>query len=370
MKIAIVDTQTTGHHFEYIYGLCSEINNFAKQIDVYCNSDIYEYINENNLPAIDKNNNPELKSGLLEQPSGNWLQILRIAYRNVKKLSEYDQIIFLTLNIYFTALLFYSLFTKPSFSFSGIYFNPHVRKKNDVKNWIRDFTLKKLLKRYDCRIFILNDRETVEGLNRKFSTDVFEVLPDPIPEFYYSYLDRVDASSSTSKLFTMIGSISRRKGVFEFLKAIEQSESKNKFLIAGKVQDRIVEDIEKKVGWLKEKEINIELKNQFLSNREFVQIVTDSDVIVMPYLTKGASSGILGHAAFSTTPVIGPKEGLLSNIIKKYELGVTINPFDIPSFAHYLKHSDYVSVEANIIGMKKYVSKNSIKSFLQKMIKI
>lgn len=54
MKIAIVDTLTTGHHLEYVYGLCSELNKREGEdtIDVYCDDFLFTYIQENDLKIM------------------------------------------------------------------------------------------------------------------------------------------------------------------------------------------------------------------------------------------------------------------------------------------------------------------------------
>ena len=51
MKTAIVDTQITGHHLEYVYGLCSELNKRTTedQIDIFCDDFLLEHIKQNKI---------------------------------------------------------------------------------------------------------------------------------------------------------------------------------------------------------------------------------------------------------------------------------------------------------------------------------
>ena len=45
----------------------------------------------------------------------------------------------------------------------------------------------------------------------------------------------------------------------------------------------------------------------------------------MPYQFTNLSSGVLGYAAVFDKPVIGPDGGLIGNLIKENNLGVTIS---------------------------------------------
>jgi glycosyltransferase involved in cell wall biosynthesis len=371
MKIAIADTLTTGHHLEYVYGLCSELNKREGEhtIDVYCDDHLFTYIQENDLRRLKEWDKFKVKSGILEQPRGNWIKVTKVAYRNIKKLEGYDRIIFLNLNYYFSALFIYSLSNIPSFAFSGIFFNPNAKIKDDNKTWLRYYVLKHILKKYECNIFVLNDDEAVEILNRKYSTDAFEVLVDPVPEFYYKGLaDNHQKSDEEKFQFIMIGSISKRKGIFEFLDAIQKSQSKARFLIAGNIDNAILTKVEQKVAYLQTQGINLEIHNRYLSNKEFTKTIIESDVVVMPYHSKGASSGILGHAAFSNTAVIGPNIGLIADIINDYEMGVTINPNNLEQFIKYLDNPDKVISACNLDKMEQYVNENSIEEFYTKIM--
>jgi len=369
-RIAIVDTQITGHHLEYIYGLCNEIskNNIKNRIDVYCDEHIYEYIKRNDLSALAEEGNFNIKSGVLSKIEGNWFEITFKAIRNIKKLQLYDNIIFLNLNAYLPALYLISKFKTPLFSFSGILFNPHVRKSNSNKNFLRDHVLQTVITEANCRIFILNDKEAVYSLNKKYSTDAFEVLPDPIPKFYYSNIHPLQNNVKKELSFTMIGAISNRKGIYQFLKAIKFSKSNNKFIIAGSVNKENANLIAEKVRKLSQAGIDINLYNKFLSNKEFAQFIVDSDVIVMPYLTDGASSGILGHAAYNKKTVIGPNYGLLGEIIEKYDLGVTLNPRNVEKFAELIANNSWIEVAKNSVN-DEFIRKKTYSVFFQKLIK-
>jgi glycosyltransferase involved in cell wall biosynthesis len=372
MKTAIVDTKKTGHHLEYVYAICSNLSkeHLHNEIDVYCNDCFNNYIRENELPILEENEQFKIKKGKLEAPQGNWLQIIKTAYQNIKELSNYDRIVFLNLNPYLPALSTNALLNKISFSFSGILFNPPVKGKDDRKSWIRNFAFKFILSKYkDCRIFVLNDDEAAEILNRKYSTDAFEVLVDPVPEFYYKGLaDNHQKSDEEKFQFIMIGSISKRKGIFEFLDAIQKSQSKARFLIAGNIDNAILAKVEQKVAYLQAQGINLEIHNRYLSNKEFTKFIKASDIIVMPYHSKGASSGILGHAAFSNTAVIGPNIGLIADIINDYEMGVTINPNNLDQFIKYLDNPDKVISACNLDKMEQYVNENSIEEFYTKIM--
>lgn len=371
MEIAIVDTQVEGHHLEYIYGLSTKIieRENKMSVDLFCGHQIFDYIKTNNLAEFSKHRNFKIKTGKLVQPEGNWFRKTKIAYCNISQISEYNHVLFLYANVYFPALVIFALFHKPKFQPVGIYFNPYIREGQNPKNWIKTATLKLLLKLYpSLRLFVLNDEYAVRKLNEKFRTDAFRLLKDPIPEFYYGDNCQIANQKDNYTKFTMLGSISERKGVFHFLNAISKTKGNNRFILAGKIEKKIIDCVSEEVNQLKQDGYNIDLNDQFLSNREFAQYVSETDVLVIPYLSTGASSGILGHAAYKNKFVIGPEKGFIGKLIREYNLGYTIDPDDINSFANVMQAFNKGKRPAGKYGGQKYASENSLKQFSKKII--
>lgn len=368
MKTAIIDTQTTGHHPEYIYGLWSKLNQRKEDqaIDIFCDSYLYKYIGDNDLQVITEKG-ASLKVDKLENPIGTWFQITKSSIKNLWTLRGYDKVTFLSLNSYLPALFLYAVFHKSPFALSGIFFDPHARKVNDWKNWLRDVTLRYILRRYvRCEIFILNDKEAVGILNRRYSTDAFRVITDPIPEFYYHGIRSDCKKVGVQFTFTMLGSIAPRKGVFQFLSAIKMSKSRARFVLAGRIDERISDQVRNEVDLLNRDGFSIEIHDRFVANREFAEFVSGSDVLVIPYLSKGASSGILGHAAFAKKCVIGPREGMLSELIRDFNLGFAVDPNDIKAFSDLINELPLKQMDTG--GHNRYVAGNSLDQFYSEIV--
>lgn len=371
MKIAIIDMATDGHHLEYIYGLCQEIlkkNDYEYDVDLYCSGKLYEYIRENSLQNLDKISNLNFIIDELKHPEGGWIKQTKTAYNNIKKLQSYSKLIFLSMNVYFPALTLHSLFQKNKIAISGIYFNPFLRGKSSYKDIIRNLSFQ-ILNNYikNIKIFVLNDEETVSKLNNRFNTDAFDFIEDPVPTFFYQ--EKSDnKKENTCVRFLMIGSLSKRKGVLEYLKAIRKSNRSNQHILAGKIDNNIKAEVIQELKFMQSEGYDIKLIDSFLSIKEFTDLIDICDVLIMPYLTKGASSGILGHASYRQKPVIGPHSGLLAEIIKNYKMGVCIDPKETNIFVSYLADSEKVNESFNSKQTKVYSEKNSYENFYKKLI--
>lgn len=374
MKTAIVDTEFNGHHLEYIYGVSSFLRNYEKKnthFDLFCDVKLFDYINKNDLNSISDIKGLNIYTNSLNKIDGSWYFQKKKAYQNIHRLKDYDKVIFMNINPYLLPLTSYAFLKDTQFSFSGIFFNPFFRNEKSYKDIIRNVILYCICRMYkDSRIFILNDMKTPQSLNKRFSTSMFKMIRDPVPFFFYNKRSKSVARSGDKLTYLMTGTLSERKGVFQFLRAIEASKSKNRFVLIGRVKENIVERIESKVKKLTNTGLDVQLKNDFITNKKFAQNIDRADVIVAPYLSSGASSGIIGHAAFRQKPLIGPSQGLLSEIIKKYELGVTINPYNIKMLANYLNNGLQIKRACNFRKMKQYAELNTYKIFNDKLLEM
>ena len=78
-------------------------------------------------------------------------------------------------------------------------------------------------------------------------------------------------------------------------------------------------------------------KPGFIPDEELISLISESDVILLPYnLSHRGASGILGLAALTETPVIASKNHNISEIVNKYSLGLVAD-LSIQSFSIALK---------------------------------
>lgn len=81
--------------------------------------------------------------------------------------------------------------------------------------------------------------------------------------------------------------------------------------------------------------------------------------ILIPYTNTNQSSGVIGYASYFNKTVIGPKEGLLGQIIQSYNLGLT------------LSKPDAINIKNNIIssvipkGNNNYKQTHTVNEFIK-----
>ena len=360
-KIAIVDSEYRGHHLEYLYNVYDYLNkiNMNSEIHLFCNHRFADYAKENSLREVKSNKNIKIVEDKFDPLRGSWLQKTKLAINHLTFLKEFDEIIMMDINHYFPALLSMPSYSK-ILSVRGIYFNPFYREKNIAKNIIRKSILFLLSKLYKNRakIFILNDPIAATKINENLKTNIFRSIPDPIPEYFYN-----DINHGKKYLydFAMIGVIDDRKGIYQFLESIKLSKKENRDMISGRVKREHKVKVKSTIENLLKQNYHIDYEDRFLSNQEFVDKLSKSKVILLPYLTRGLSSGILGHAVAANRPVLGTSKGLLGDLIKAYNLGTTFDPKDLEMFSHYLNNIHEIKYDEN--GRKKYLNRNSIAKF-------
>lgn len=180
------------------------------------------------------------------------------------------------------------------------------------------------------KIFMLNDENSVNVLNKKHRTNKFIFLPDPVPYVDRSKLKDVREELGIHKgddIYLHFGGLSRRKGTIEILKAIalmEDVQLQGKwFVFAGKVYDDIKEEFYSIADSVNDR-ANILIFDEFCDYSFLFNLCYTCDVILIPYHDTNLSSGLLGYAALFNKPVVGPSDGLIGSIIKTYNLGLTL----------------------------------------------
>ena len=153
-------------------------------------------------------------------------------------------------------------------------------------------------------------------------------------------------------VFLHFGSLERRKGSLEILRAIELIDAEKlsncSFVFAGRVFDDMKTDFYALINSLQQK-CQLILYDEYCSAELLADLCYSCDFILMPYQVTAQSSGMLGYAANFEKPVIGPSDGLVGKLIRKYHLGITIPTIKADSIAAvllncrpYLVKTDYM----------------------------
>ena len=183
---------------------------------------------------------------------------------------------------------------------------------------------------YDS-VYMLNDINAPVLLNRKYNTNHFKYLPDPIIPI--NNIDNIDIRkhyniSPHKKIILHPGGMLPYKGTIEILKALERIQGhqcdKFAFIFAGRVTNSIKDEFYKLLHNVN-KNVQVIVEDDFFSFEKLGAFFNYADWILIPYRIKSQSSGIIGHAAFFKKPVIAVNNGLIGSIVETYKLGVLIN---------------------------------------------
>lgn len=219
------------------------------------------------------------------------------------------------------------------------------------------------------KIFVLNDKRSVERLNEKYKTNKFCFLPDPFPRTEQPKNIREELEIPIeNKIFLHFGGLGRRKGTLLIADAVSRmNDAKGfTFIFAGKIS----EDCVKEFCQILENINNgaqIRVYNEFCTYEFLNSLAYTADYMLIPYENVTQSSGVLGYAAQYDKPVIGPDAGLLGDLIRNYRLGKLIEyPITVDGLLQAVL--SYASIEP--VDGRLYRKENSIGNFQQILMKI
>jgi glycosyltransferase involved in cell wall biosynthesis len=160
----------------------------------------------------------------------------------------------------------------------------------------------------------------------RYLTDyLVETPPLPNPRDYFQL-------PSDRLVVLFFGSIARRKGVIQFLEAIEQAfrdrpqlSAQVAVVFAGTIFDDIDEELIDRVQHIRQNFGNalIQVRDGFLKDEEVSTLICASDVVCALYTHHVGMSGMLTLAALHGRLVLGSDFGLVGELIRRFNLGVT-----------------------------------------------
>ncbi|MBC7451408.1 MAG: glycosyltransferase [Cytophagales bacterium] len=265
-----------------------------------------------------------------------------------------DHLIFMDLDQY-QFPIFISSF---SFKLSGILFRPHHRitfSNNSLSSRVssRIQRLKKILaekllttKKEIEHIYILNDEQGVQHLNRFHKTTQFTYLKDPI----FSYPSSLQTAKDNKIIkFLIFGAINERKNITAILKAYDTAHftDETELLIVGSSDKSYLVYLNNLIQSLTtiNNRKRITLKADFVSNEEMDNYFHQSDVCLLIYKDFYGSSGLLGRAALHKRKVIGANVGLLKELIEQNTLGITCDPNSVEDISKSLTAIVHLQLE-------------------------
>lgn len=183
-------------------------------------------------------------------------------------------------------------------------------------------------------VYVLNDSVAARRLNRQFpKRKPFRALPDPIVRMQSAGEPEdcpADEKETGRMTLLMFGALREEKGVRLFIEALQglddDTASRLEARFVGEAQDPLAHDLSGLIDRLRASRPTLKVyhEDRFVSFGELEREIRRADVIVAPYTRTEGSSGVLGHAAQYRVPVLGPKTGLIGDLIESYQLGTTV----------------------------------------------
>jgi glycosyltransferase involved in cell wall biosynthesis len=278
--------------------------------------------------------------------------------------------------------------------FSGIYFRPtfhyptfadYSPSRKDRLQHIREkyIILPRVMGHPQLRNLFCLDPFVVKHFARFLSSVNPIHLPDPVPikdipepEQLKKFKHNLGIESNR-KVFLFFGALyDRRKGINQVLEAISSLSSdlcqQICLLLAGQIFANNNSPIIKQIKDLSESlPVQIILRDEYIPEEDVHLYFHSADVILAPYLYHVGMSGILVQAAAAGKPLLASNYGLMGEITRCWELGLTVDSTNPSQIAE--KFTQFLEAGVDRIGdrtkMKVFAQHNSAEQFASVIFK-
>lgn len=268
--------------------------------------------------------------------------------------------------------------------FSGIYFRPtfhyyQLERYNPtwqdlMQAWREKITLGHILVNSKLEKLFCLDSLAVDHLNQFPNGNKVLLLPDPVKlvkpsnTILNSCRDRLKIDPSR-RVFLLFGALTDRKGIYQLLDAISSLSvdlcQQLCLLLIG--ESNIADQLNRKIAEICQSQpVQIIQHYEFVPESEVSAYFQLCHVVLAPYQRHVGMSGILLLAAAAAKPVLCSNYGLMGEIVKRYELGLTVDstqPEEIASgLNQFLKISNPAEL-CNFETMTQFAKQNSTEEF-------
>ena len=271
---------------------------------------------------------------------------------------------------------FSAIYFRPIFHYSQFpHYQPSLREK--IWHWRDKLCLSTLLKSPQLEKIFSLDPFAVKPLQDFNSSTKIVHLPDPVEIINSSQSQAKQLKSSLGiesgrRTFLLFGLLAARKGIYQLLEALpllsSSLQKKLTILLVGVVASEDEAKFSAQVSQLSQTlGVQIICHHEFISEAQIQLYYQLTDVILAPYQRHVGMSGILVRAAAAGKPVLSTNYGLMGEITRRYELGLTVDatqPQEITQgLEQFLQQSP--SSFCNPITMEKLAQQNHAEKFTQ-----
>ena len=230
---------------------------------------------------------------------------------------------------------FSSIYFRPSFhydKFPGQSFSFLERCRNFIKKEILNLAIKnsKLEKLYCLDPLALNFTGKFRGGQKKFC-----YLPDPVPNYaiskdrLLSFKEKLGINSD-KKILLFFGGIDARKGLLELLSSLdlvtESIQCQLLVLVVGSINKSIQSGLERLLDEVSRTTfVQVKIIDQYVPEDDLPYYFEISNVVALLYQKHVGMSGVLLHALAFNKPVLSTNYGLVGELVRVGNLGVSID---------------------------------------------
>lgn len=309
MKISFISFSTTGASVLYPYQMLTALAESGKcELQVLVASRAY---NIENYRQVCRRHNIEFHE--FETYKHN----KRAVFASFFKIRRFKKIIRTVRNfkpdvIYFPFGCVWAPILYPSLNRIAPIINTlHDPHPHDESTGIAEFIFRKsslFSTKYISGIVVLNSKDA-EYIRNKYGKPV-AVIPHAAFSFYTKLAKGIDCNTIKHQI-CFVGRIEPYKGVDILVEAFDKLKVANiKLIIAG--NGTICEDTIQKIS----SNSDIMVINRFLTDEEMVEIIENSDIVILPYL-RASQSGVIPMSFALGRTVIATKVGALEEQVKE-----------------------------------------------------
>ncbi len=398
-RLMLFDLLVGGHHGSYIQHLVEywlKQNRPAKLYIVVSpqfftrHADVVELINQNESNNIDIIAIAPEEEAALNSPQSKLKRVFR-AFREWNLLCRYAKLLKAThcSIMYFDTLWLPLVLGKKSpCPFSGIYFRPTLHYRNfanysanrqeKMLQWREKVTLTRLLRHSQLHTLFCIDPFAPKYIEEVFSSHVQLLsIADPVKIPDHSKLPQGSLKEKLGietdrKVFLLFGALTGRKGVAQLLEAISllSSDLCQKICLV-MIGEGDKQSIETQVEtFCRTKPVQIIGHYQFVPEQDVSQYFQLADFVLAPYQKHIGMSGILLLAAAAQKPILSSNYGLMGELVRQYQLGLTVDSTLPQEIADGITECLHKSPEqlGDRQQMKTFAEQNSAERFAQVIV--
>ncbi|MEM8832446.1 MAG: glycosyltransferase [Cyanobacteria bacterium P01_G01_bin.19] len=273
-------------------------------------------------------------------------------------------------------------------SFSGIYFRPSFHYPNfsgdrpslkeKLQHLREKIILSGVLQHRNLETLYSLDPFAVEPINCLGERQIAEPLPDPV-KIHRSSTERTAMKSklgieNNRQVHLLFGDLNKRKGIDQVLAAVallpRKLASQLCLLLVGSMSEENLLRLQKQIDRVcRSTPVQIVRHNQYIPEEDIQNYFEVADVILAPYQRHVGMSGILNRAAVAQKPVLSSDYGLMGEITRRYQLGLTVDSQSPQKIAKGLSKflQESPDEQCNYQQMALFARQNSVAKFASKI---